>query len=935
MTNINKKNRRVQVLLVAIYVVIISLSLEMSILSVTNFNSVQNNRFFHDEKDLKNSLTSGKIHINNNWSNARDTEICSGSGIYSDPYVIEDLIIDCGGSGSGIFIENSKISYFIIRNCTIYNSGDGYISGQIFNAGIKLLETSNGTIINNHCFNNAGGGIFLNNSNDIIVQSNTLDNNEEPGIYLEESHNNMIISNNISLSYYGIELYESNYNQIVRNNASNGFYSIMIHGTFNNISMNFAENNYWGIFAGSYNNISRNTILNNYYDAISCGYNNRIYKNLIIDSQIGLYLSNRQNIIYNNSMYNCGFAVDGSIGDISSNVIDTSNLVNDKPVYFYVNRDGLLTENFTYKGQPGQIVLFNCSNSNVKNVNISNTSNGMIIHYCFNITIEGSELFNNTMNGIDIQYCENQTILNNKFKFNGFRGISIVFSYNNSIIENSIKNSIIGIYMITCNNNIIENNILKFHSESTDFEESGNGIFLYNSHLNYLFGNIACNNTKNGIVLGISNYDEMECNYNSIIGNNLSYNGEKGLYLRGNYNNISGNNIIYGNERGIEIITNSLNNYFYNNTFISNNLNARDNGLGNYWDYNQIGNYWDDYTGFDIDDDGIGEDPYNISGYAGSQDHYPIASEASQAPKIIIHFPLQNEVFPIKAPAFNVSCLDLHLNETWYSINGGPYHPFSQNDTINQLEWESQIDGPITIRFYANDTLGHLNFKDLILIKDTQVPLIVIYYPDMNDFFNNNPPYIFVIALDDHIDSTWYSVNRGKNITFNIISIINQSEWEPHLDGLINVTFYSNDTVGNIAFKEIHLIKDTKMPTIEINLPLENGTFGIEAPNYTVTINDEYLDSMWYTVDGGVTNYTFTTNGSINRVAWESLPNGIVTIRFYAQDKARNTAFNEINIIKNVPKTEIIFGYNPIVIFCVITFFCVFLIASIRKKEKL
>ena len=136
MTNINKINRRVQVLLVAIYVVIISLSLEMSILSVTNFNSVQNNRFFHDEKDLKNSLTSGKIHINNNWSNARDTGICSGSGIYSDPYVIEDLIIDCGGSGSGIFIENSKISYFIIRNCTIYNSGDGYISGQIFNAGI-------------------------------------------------------------------------------------------------------------------------------------------------------------------------------------------------------------------------------------------------------------------------------------------------------------------------------------------------------------------------------------------------------------------------------------------------------------------------------------------------------------------------------------------------------------------------------------------------------------------------------------------------------------------------------------------------------------------------------------------------------------------------------------------------------------------------------
>ncbi|MFX1593109.1 MAG: right-handed parallel beta-helix repeat-containing protein, partial [Promethearchaeota archaeon] len=224
MVNINKKNRRVQVFIGVLFIVIVSLSLEMSNLTLNSVYSVKDNRFFHDEKELQISLTTGKIHIKNNWSEARLEGICSGSGIYSDPYVIENFVIDCGGSGSGIFIENSKIEYFIIRNCTIFNSGDGSTFGQIFNAGIKLLEASNGTIINNHCFNNAGGGIFLNNSHAITVQNNTLDNNEEPGIYLEESHNNMIRSNNISFSYYGIELYESNYNQIVRNNASNGFY---------------------------------------------------------------------------------------------------------------------------------------------------------------------------------------------------------------------------------------------------------------------------------------------------------------------------------------------------------------------------------------------------------------------------------------------------------------------------------------------------------------------------------------------------------------------------------------------------------------------------------------------------------------------------------------------------------------------------------------
>ncbi|MFX1418999.1 MAG: nitrous oxide reductase family maturation protein NosD [Promethearchaeota archaeon] len=929
----SKKNRRVEVLLGTLLIIIISLSLEMSMLSITNFNSIENNRFFHDENELRNSLISGKIHINNNWSDAKDAGICSGYGTYSDPYIIEDLIIDCGGEGSGIFIENSTTDYFIIRNCTIYNSGDGLTHGQIFNAGIRLLHTSNGTIIDNYCFNNAGGGIYLDNSNAILVQNNTLYNNDEPGIYLEQSYNNLIISNNISFSYTALQLDESNDNQIVRNNVSNGHCGISIYGSFNNVSMNLAENNYWGVIAGSYNNISSNTIINNEYEAISCGYNNRIYKNLIIGSQIGFYLENRQNVIYNNSMYNCGFSVYGSIETISSNVIETSNLVNNRPVYFYSNKNGLLAENFTHYGQPGQIILYNCSHSHIKNINISNTSIGMIIHYCFNTTIEESNLFNNTMNGIDMRYCENQTISNNNFKFNMYNGLNILRSHNTTLTENEFKNNNRGVLMGFCNRSIILNNTFAYHFPvDEDMYNGGDGINIYESFFNLIAGNNVYNNTKSGIILR-AGYD-YKSNYNVIIGNNISYNGGNGLYIEGNYNNISGNIIIYNNI-GIDIESNSLSNYIFSNIFISNNLNARDDGVNNHWDYLQIGNYWDDYTGFDIDDDGIGEDPYNISGYAGSQDHYPFATEASQAPKIIIHSPLQNEVFPIKAPKFNVTCLDIHLNETWYSINGGANHTFSQNGTINQLEWETHIDGPITIRFYANDSLGHFNFKDLIVIKDTQEPLIDIYYPDMYDCFNNNPPYIFVLALDDHIDSSWYSVNGGKNITFNIVTRINQSEWVPHLDGIINITFYSNDTVGNVAFKEIQVIKDTIMPTIEISSPLEDQTFGSNPPNFTVTIKDEYLDLMWYTIDDGVSNHTFTNNGTINRVAWDALPNGIVTIRFYAQDKARNIVFEEIDIVKNVPRPEpeIIFGYNPLIIFCTIAFFCVLLIKRIKKKK--
>ena len=86
---------------------------------------------------MKISAVSGKIHINNNWSDAKVAGICTDSSTYSDPYIIEDLEIDGGGSGSCIFIENSNIP-FRIENCTIYNSGrNSGDSGIIHSLNVK------------------------------------------------------------------------------------------------------------------------------------------------------------------------------------------------------------------------------------------------------------------------------------------------------------------------------------------------------------------------------------------------------------------------------------------------------------------------------------------------------------------------------------------------------------------------------------------------------------------------------------------------------------------------------------------------------------------------------------------------------------------------------------------------------------------------------
>ena len=160
-----------------------------------------------DYENLKISKISGPIHINNNWSAAKAEGICSGNGTFSEPYVLEDLVIDSEVSGSCILIENSE-EYFKIENCTIYNSGVSYP-----NSGISLRNVTNAQLIDNKCSSNYNG-IHLNNSYNNTISENTANSNKHYGITLGYSDNNTISGNTASNNYYGIGLSGGDYNTI-------------------------------------------------------------------------------------------------------------------------------------------------------------------------------------------------------------------------------------------------------------------------------------------------------------------------------------------------------------------------------------------------------------------------------------------------------------------------------------------------------------------------------------------------------------------------------------------------------------------------------------------------------------------------------------------------------------------------------------------------
>jgi len=209
-----------------------------------------------DNENLDLSAVSERIHIINNsgWVAFKNAGNCTGNGNYSDPYVIDDLVIDGGGLGDCIYIENSNI-YFRIENCTVYNSGFNW-------AGIKLKLVNNGTLFNNTASNNNQHGILLDRSNLNNLTENHANNNFDNGINLQDSDynnisGNILVNNSIS----GINLVYSRYNDIAGNEVQrNTEFGINILGSHNYIIGNIVINNGVGIYL---NISSANTITGN------------------------------------------------------------------------------------------------------------------------------------------------------------------------------------------------------------------------------------------------------------------------------------------------------------------------------------------------------------------------------------------------------------------------------------------------------------------------------------------------------------------------------------------------------------------------------------------------------------------------------------------------------------------------------------------------
>ncbi len=837
------------------------------------------------------------INGNSGWETANSTyDWITGSGTWIDPYVIENISIDGDRIGDCIEILSSDV-FFIINNSTFFNSGGGG-SYPNYESGIKLSNAKNGILKNNNVSLNRGVGILLKSSQNITISGNIVNDNLIHGIFLSSS---------------------STYNNVIGNNASNNQEAgiiIISSSNNNNISRNIVLNNNWAGFYSSYSN-----------------YNN-IFENTINNKQgyYGLILSNSdQNNVYNNNLKNHSKGI--MFWDFSSyNVISDNNITYTTNMGIEITDDSsfniISDNNISYNENIGIDITEDSNFNNITSNIVSFSDNyGIYIHSpgYKNLFILNN-FFNNSVNAQD---SGDNTIWNNATHGNYWDDYGGVDADDDGIgdtpynIAGSAGNQ--DNFPIWRDGDDIAPQIAINTPNSNDL--TGNKSFTFDIKITDQTLNSTWYRLWNGTVLTNNNTFEylLDNEIKQIIWNEVG-NGTVTITFFANdsigrisYKNVTVRKDIFNPIITInEPIENELfgiispSAEYFNITFEDpSNIDYKWYMLSNET-YNTYDHTWNGY----IEQLFWGE-IFNgtikitifANDSAGNIGFAEISVEKDiHVPEILIMYPVNNQVFGSNAPNFIVEIRDPHLATMWYTLNGGKNINFPANGTLDPTEWNTLIDGPVIITFYANNSLGNIHYESVDIIKETNSPIINIISPNIDQVYGYFAPNFNITIIDQTpINTTWYTIDNGViNYTFSgLTGLINQSAWEQKDNGVLTIIFYVNDSAGNLGFKDINVIKDTTAPKITINSPNPNQLCGSTAPSFSLTIVEPNPLEKRYSLNGRP-NITFTAETQFSQSEWDNVGNGTVIIKFYIIDEASNINSSEVIVRKDIYAPEII-----------------------------
>lgn len=509
------------------------------------------------------------IYIQGNENFTKANGVVAGNGTSSDPYVIEGWEINAS-TEMGILVCDAEV-HFVIRDVFVHSGGWRYTAIALCNVtnalienvtasgnymGIQLEDASNSRILNSSLADNEMH-IRLHLSNNVTIQNSNFTGGQWGAISTHGADNLTIIGNDFS-DTSGIQLYLSK-NAMIRENSISGSSWLGIYLEVSHDAV-VKDNNLSGGYSGvELCHAKNSTIVNNTFE------------------KAGIFLRCVLNV---------------PLSTLNTHTIPTDNTVNGLPVYYHKDCDDLNVD-----GTPmGQLIVVNCTNVSVSNLQISNVTSGIQMIHTRNVLASANIVGSSSWEGIGLHYSRDITLTGNTVHSDQYP---------------------IGLYQST-NTTVVRNHVYSIH---------GFGIGVISTTNTTIAGNRASTAHYGGVHV-VSSEDI------TIIGNLLSHN-DHGIWLMSSIDVTITQNTILKNGRGasVEYCTGI---HLFHNNFIDNLDQAFDDVNGsNSWDdgYPSGGNYWSSYTGIDKNSganqdqpgsDGIGDTPHKVPWF--SQDRYPLMS---------------------------------------------------------------------------------------------------------------------------------------------------------------------------------------------------------------------------------------------------------------------------------------------------------------------
>jgi parallel beta-helix repeat protein len=293
---------------------------------------------------------------------------------------IMDFIQDIDSSNT---VAGKPICYIVNQRGSNVSTDAGYVA---------VVNSTNINVKDVNLTGNYEGILFAYSSGSVV--QNVHASNNSVGVFLYESMNNSVTNTSLTNSDKGIYMLTSNNNTVASSNLSNNSFGLNIIRSYNNaVSDLEAFNNTYGVLLEMSGN---NSLRNN---------------NMTI------------------SQFNFG-VIGTQLSDLINDV-DTSNIVDGKPVYYWINQ-----HDEQIPKDAGYVAVVNSANITVAELNVTKNVQGVLFAFTTDSTISQSTVTENDQNGIVLISSDHNRIYANKLAGNGI-GVGTVDSSNNTIYHNN------------------------------------------------------------------------------------------------------------------------------------------------------------------------------------------------------------------------------------------------------------------------------------------------------------------------------------------------------------------------------------------------------------------------------------------------------------------------------------------------------------------